>query len=42
MEFEKHGKTSEQAIYPELRELEGKPFKSNINPSRSVCFIFIF
>jgi hypothetical protein len=42
MEFEKHGKTSEQAIYPELGESEGKSFKSNMNPHPSVCFILIF
>jgi hypothetical protein len=42
MEFEKHAKTSEQTIYPELGELEEKSFKSNMNPSPSVCFIFIF
>jgi hypothetical protein len=42
MEFEKHGKTSEQAIYPELGESEGKSFKSNMNPQSQCLFYFYF
>jgi hypothetical protein len=42
MEFEKHGKTSKQALYPEVGELQGKSPKSNMNPSPIVSFIYIF
>jgi len=42
MEFEKHAKTSEQTIYPELGELEEKSFKSNMNPSPQCLLYFDF
>jgi hypothetical protein len=42
MEFEKHGKTSEQAIYQELGDLKGKSCESNMNPQSQCLFYFIF